>query len=53
MYVVIIVSDRSGLVESKIRILISKLEDNEGIELAHVYPKSYPRDVPDRLVLGR
>ena len=32
---------RSGLVESKIRILISKLEYNEGIELAHVYPTSY------------
>ena len=37
----------SGLVESKICILISKLEDNEGIELAHVYSQSYPRDVPD------
>ena len=43
-------SFRSGLVESKIRILISKLEDNEGIKLAHVFPVSYPRLVPDRLV---
>ena len=32
---------RSGLVESKIRILISKLEYNDGIELAHVYPTAY------------
>ena len=32
---------RSGLVESKIRILVSKLEFNDGIELAHVYPTSY------------
>lgn len=31
----------SGLVESKIRILISKLEYNDGIELAHVYPTAY------------
>lgn len=37
----------SGLVESKIRILISKLEDNEGIELAHVNPTSYPRSTSD------
>ena len=32
----------SGLVESKIRILIGQLESSEGIELAHIYPKSYP-----------
>ncbi|CAI8011918.1 Poly(A) polymerase gamma [Geodia barretti] len=31
----------SGLVESKIRILVSKLEFNDGIELAHVYPTAY------------
>ena len=34
-------SCRSGLVESKIRILVSKLEFNDGIELAHVYPTAY------------
>lgn len=32
----------SGLVESKIRILIGQLESSEGIELAHIYPRSYP-----------
>ena len=32
---------RSGLVESKIRILVSKLEISGSIELAHVYPNSY------------
>lgn len=31
----------SGLVESKIRILVSKLEVSGSIELAHVYPNSY------------
>lgn len=31
----------SGLVESKIRILVSKLEINDMIELAHVFPTSY------------
>lgn len=33
--------NRSGLVESKIRILIGHLENNGGIELAHIYPTSY------------
>jgi len=28
-------------VESKIRILIGHLENNGGIELAHIYPTSY------------
>lgn len=32
----------SGLVESKIRILIGQLESSERIELAHIYPRSYP-----------
>lgn len=41
-------SHRSGLVESKIRILVQKLEINEGIELAHVYPTSYGPPTPDR-----
>jgi poly(A) polymerase len=40
----------SGLVESKIRILIGKLEDNENIEMAHVYPTHYTRVLPDRWV---
>ncbi len=31
----------AGLVESKIRILIGQLESSEGIELAHIYPRSY------------
>ncbi|KAL5463445.1 hypothetical protein EMCRGX_G032340 [Ephydatia muelleri] len=31
----------SGLVESKIRILVSKLEINGSIELAHVHPESF------------
>ncbi len=39
---------RSGLVESKIRILVGKLEVNEGIELAHVYPTSFGSPTPDR-----
>ena len=34
--------------ESKIRILIGKLEDNENIKIAHVNPTSYPRNVTDR-----
>ena len=34
---------RSGLVESKIRILIRNLEHNEFINLAHIYPHSYGR----------
>ena len=32
---------RTGLVESKIRILIGKLEYNGGIELAHVNCKTF------------
>lgn len=32
---------RTGLVESKIRILIGKLEYNAGIELAHVNCKTF------------
>lgn len=32
---------RTGLVESKIRILIGKLEYNSGIELAHVNCKTF------------
>lgn len=32
----------SGLVESKIRILIGQLESSEKIDLAHIYPRSYP-----------
>lgn len=32
---------RTGLVESKIRILIGKLEFNSGIELAHVNCKTF------------
>ena len=31
----------AGLVESKIRILIGQLESSKGIELAHIYPRSY------------
>ncbi len=31
----------SGLVESKIRILINQLDSSDGIELAHIYPHSY------------
>jgi poly(A) polymerase len=44
----------SGLVESKIRILVSKLEFNDGIELAHVYPTSYgppPGDTSEQVSL--
>lgn len=37
-----LLSKWSGLVESKIRILIGHLESSEGIELAHIYPRSYP-----------
>lgn len=41
----------SGLVESKVRILVSKLEYNEGIELAHIYPTAYgppPNDMSEQ-----
>ena len=38
----------SGLVESKIRILIGQLESNEGIELAHIWPTSYGPPTPQR-----
>ena len=31
----------SGLVESKIRILIGQLENNEAFEKVHIYPRSY------------
>lgn len=31
----------SGLVESKIRILIGQLENNEAFQLVHIYPRSY------------
>lgn len=41
-------SNRSGLVESKIRILVGKLEINEGIQLAHVYPTSFGPPTPER-----
>uniref|UniRef100_A0AAR2M010 Poly(A) polymerase n=1 Tax=Pygocentrus nattereri TaxID=42514 RepID=A0AAR2M010_PYGNA len=36
------VSNRVGLVESKIRILVGNLEKNEFITLAHVNPQSFP-----------
>ena len=42
---------RSGLVESKIRILVSKLEINGSIELAHVHPESYGAIPSDRHVI--
>jgi len=35
---------RTGLVESKVRILTGKLEYNEGIELAHVNCKTFSPD---------
>ena len=31
----------SGLVESKIRILIAQLENNEAFQSVHIYPRSY------------
>ena len=31
----------SGLVESKIRILIGQLENNEAVQSVHIYPRSY------------
>ena len=31
----------SGLVESKIRILIGQLENNEAFQCVHIYPRSY------------
>ena len=37
----ILIPNRTGLVESKIRILIGKLEYNGGIELAHVNCKTF------------
>lgn len=41
-------SFRIGLVESKIRILISNLENTQYVLLAHVQPKSFPALVPDK-----
>lgn len=35
--------------ESKIRILVQNLERHRSVELAHVFPKSYTRFVPDDL----
>ena len=37
----------SGLVESKIRLLVGKLEANSSIKLAHVNPKSYSMEQKD------
>lgn len=37
-----------GLVESKIRILVSNLENAQYVLLAHVQPKSFPALVPDK-----
>ena len=43
----------SGLVESKIRILIGQLESSGGIELAHIYPRSYgPPPNQDQITSG-
>ena len=41
-------SFRIGLVESKIRILVSNLENAQYVLLAHVQPKSFPALVPDK-----
>nr|XP_027199186.1 poly(A) polymerase type 3-like isoform X2 [Dermatophagoides pteronyssinus] len=49
-YIAIIVSTQAewtGLVESKIRILVQNLERHRPIEIAHVFPKSYNRKIPD------
>lgn len=35
-----------GLVESKIRILVQRLEGHKCISLAHVHPNSYNREIP-------
>ena len=37
----------SGLVESKIRILIGQLENNEAFQAVHIYPRSY--DAPSTI----
>ena len=37
----------SGLVESKIRILIGQLENNEAFQSVHIYPRSY--DAPSTI----
>lgn len=37
----------SGLVESKIRILIGQLENNEAFQFVHIYPRSY--DAPSTM----
>ena len=39
---------RIGLVESKIRILTSNLENTQYVMLAHVKPKSYAALEPDK-----
>lgn len=49
-YIAIIVSTQAewtGLVESKIRILVQNLERHRPIEIAHVFPKSFNRKIPD------
>lgn len=44
---------RTGLVESKVRILTGKLEYNEGIELAHVNCKTFTPDPAGLVVCVR
>ena len=39
---------RIGLVESKVRLLVSQLENKAYIELAHVNPNHYPPLNPDK-----
>ena len=50
---IILLSDlhRTGLVESKIRILIGKLEYNSGIELAHVNCKTFNHEAVMYVIL--
>lgn len=45
---VIILIFRIGLVESKVRLLVSQLENKPYIELAHVNPKHYPPLNPEK-----
>ena len=47
-YVQHCLTSRIGLVESKVRILTTNLENTQYVMLAHVKPKSFPALEPDK-----
>ena len=48
IYFSVFLSFRIGLVESKVRILVSNLENTQFVTLAHVKPKSFAPLEPDK-----